>query len=449
VFSIPLFAVGVPMIFIGRGKVKYWGEFILGFSILFLGLQYLKEAVPDLKGNTDALNFLTSFTEWGFLSRVFFVLVGTVVTVVVQSSSAAMAITLTMCAQGWLPFDVAAAMILGENIGTTITAQFAALVGNTNAKRAANIHTIFNLFGVVWMVVVLPYFLIGLSAFVQNVFGIEDPFTSAADMPIALSAFHTAFNIINVLVLLPFIPMLVKFATKLVKETSDGDDESLKFISGVAMLTPELATIELQKEAAHFGTVTSRMSEFMGTLLNSTEGKEQRKMLKKLKKYEKITDDMEIEITEYITKLADKEITPKTSLRLRSVLNIANDLERIGDIYFQISKTLERKIDEKIYFLPEQRENLNKMIALVDEAFTEMISNLDTPSYDDVTKDKAREIEKKVNKLRDELRSANLKKLGGPGYNVEAAMIYNNLFSSLERIGDHIVNVSESVVGEI
>jgi len=389
------------------------------------------------------------FTEWGIFSRILFVFVGALVTVVVQSSSAAMAITLTLCAQGWLPFEVAAAMILGENIGTTITAELASLVGNTAAKRSARIHSLFNVIGVTWMVFALPYFLPALSTVVQSIFGIADPFTNAADMPIGLSAFHTAFNLINVMVMLLFVPWLVKVAIKTVPEKEDEDgDTGLKYISSAA-ITPELATIELQKEATHYGEIVSRMSRFIETLLNSTVDKEQRKSIKKIKKYEKISDKMEIEITEYITKLADKEITPKTSIRLRSFLNIANDLERIGDIYFQMSKTLERKMDDEIYFLPNQRDNLNEMNKLIDEAFEEMISNLNTPSYDDVTKDSAREIEKKVNKLRNKLRDENLSKLGKEDYPVEAAMIYNNLFSSLERIGDHIVNVSESIVGEI
>lgn len=447
-YSIPLFALGVPMMFTDRGKLKYWGEFITGFAILFMGLSFLKDSVPDLKGTPEIFENLKAFTSWGILSRIFFVIVGTIVTVVVQSSSAAMAITLTMCANGWLPFDVAAAMILGENIGTTITAQVAALVGNTNAKRAANIHTLFNVFGVIWMVVVLPWFLVALSNFLQYL-GQGDPFASAEAMPIGLSAFHTAFNIINVVVLVGFIPFLVKISTKFSRGGKEEDEEpSLKFISSNTV-TPELATMQLQKEAAHFGDIVSRMSGFTYDLLNSTEEKNQRKLLKKMKKYEKITDKMEIEITEYITKLADKEITPKTSMQLRGILNICNDLERIGDIYYQVSKTLERKIDEKMYFVQEQREGINEMISLIDEAFVEMVNNLSTANYDDVTKDKAVSLEKKINTHRDKLRSGNLARLGESDYNVESAMIFNNIFSSLERIGDHIINVTESVVGEI
>ncbi|MDF1698623.1 MAG: Na/Pi cotransporter family protein [Saprospiraceae bacterium] len=448
VLSIPLFAFGVPMLFSNRGKLKYWGEFIIGFAILFLGLSYLKGAVPDLKGNTEVLDFLGTFTQWGFLSRLFFVFVGTLVTIIVQSSSAAMAITLTMCAQGWLPFEVAAAMILGENIGTTITAELASLVGNTNAKRSARIHSMFNIIGVTWMVILLPLFLPILSSFLQSL-GLADPYTVADDMPIGLSAFHTAFNLLNVIIMLGFVKWLVKAAIWSVPEgEGEEDDMKLQFINS-GLRTPELATVELQKETGHFGSVTSRMSGFIKELINTTDSKRQRKLLKKVNKYEKITDKMEIEITEYITKLSNQEITPRTSLRLRSILNICNDLERIGDIYYQISKTLEQKIENKTYFTPEQRTNLTEMCAKVDEAFALMVENLNTPQYDQVTKDKALDIEYDINKMRDRLRKENLIKIGEKGYNVKSAMIYNNIYSSLEKVGDHIINVTEAIVGEI
>ena len=447
--SIPLFAFGVPMLFSNRGKIKYWGEFIIGFAILFLGLAYLKGAVPDLKGNTEVLDFLSTFTQYGFLSRLLFVFIGTLVTIIVQSSSAAMAITLTMCAQGWLPFEVAAAMLLGENIGTTITAQLAAMVGNTNAKRAARIHTMFNVIGVAWMVILLPYFLPALGAFLQTL-GLSDPFTSAADMPIGLSAFHTTFNVLNVIIMLGFVKWLVKAAIwSLPEKAGDADDEmKLKFI-GTVLLTPELATVELQKETAHFGEVTSKMSKYTKSLINTTDAKQQRKLLKKLHKYEEITDRMEIEITEYITKLTNQEITSRTSEKLRSVLNICNDLERIGDIYYQISKSIEHKINNNIYFTPEQRNNLNEMNDKVEEAFVCMVDNLNTPQYDQVTKGKADDLEYDINNLRDRFKRENLTRIGAKGYNVQSGMIYNNIYSSLEKVGDHIINITEAIVGEI
>lgn len=447
-FSIPLFAVGVPMLFSNKGKIKYWGEFVVGFAILFLGITYLKGSVPDLKHNPEVLDFLKGFSENGLLSRLFFVMVGTILTIVVQSSSAAMAITLTMCAQGWLPFDIATAMILGENIGTTVTAVLASLAGNTTSKRAARIHSLFNIIGVVWMVLLLPLYLPILSKVMMS-FGFDDPST-AEGMPFGLSAFHTSFNVINVLIMLAFVPWLVKMATKMVKEKVDEDDvnSKLQFISG-NVVTPELATIELQKETARFGKVTGKMNEFLQALIQEKDEKKRRKLQKKLAKYETITDNMEIEITSYITKLADKEITPETSIRLRTYMNIANDLERIGDIYYQIAKNIEAKNEKKIYFLPEQRQGLLEMIALVSEGFEEMVTNLQVADYASVTKEKAREIEDRINVKRNEMRTRNQDQLGEAGYPVEAAMTYNTIFSSLERVGDHLINVTESVVGEI
>jgi phosphate:Na+ symporter len=445
-YSIPLFAIGVPLFLIAKGKTKYWGEFIIGFAILFMGLSALKSSVPDIKGNPEILDFLKNFTEWGLLSRLFFVGVGALLTIIVQSSSASMAITLTMCAQGWLPLDVAAAMILGENIGTTITAELASLIANTNAKRSARIHSLFNVIGVTWMVLLLPYYLPILTNFSESLMSIDA--AKAEDVPLILAAFHTTFNLLNVLIMLAFVPWLVKVATLSVKE-EDGDDlERLRFIKNPT-ITPELSVEAVQKETAHFGDVVSRMNQFIDTIINTIDKKEKVAAFKRVEKYENISDVMEIEITEYITNLLDKKITNETSTKLRSFMNIANDLERIGDIYFQIAKTLEEKNDTNIYFLPDQHNGLNEMTVLIAKAFGQMNSNLSSVSYSTVEKDSARIIEDEINTLRNKLRAANLDRLGDEDYKVEAAMIYNNIFSSLERIGDHIINVTESVVGEI
>lgn len=443
-YSIPLFAIAVPMYFSNKGKLKYWGEFLLGFAILFMGLSLLKKSVPDLKDNTEALSWLTNFANWGFLSRVVFVMVGALVTVIIQSSSAAMAVTLTMVAQGWLPLDIAAAMVLGENIGTTITAEVASLVGNTSAKRSARIHSMFNIIGVIWMVVLLPVFLPLVQSFMGSFFG-------TTDAPLTLAAFHTFFNLTNVLLLLGFVPFLVNAAIWSVKGEADDDEDEfkLKFIGGASTRTPELAMVELQQELAHFGKIMSRMSGFTRELMKSSDSKTQKNMLKKLKKYEKISDQMEIEITEYVTKLANQELTPKTGMRFRSVINVCNDLERIGDVYYQISKIIETKIEEKAYFLPHQRENLSLLSDKVDAAFKEMVRNLETPSYDNVTKGKAVALEKEINAFRNVLRDEHLNKLGTEEYNVKSAMIYNDIFHALEKVGDHIINVTEAVVGEI
>ena len=448
-YSIPIFAIGVPMLFSKKGNLKYWGEFLIGFAILFLGLSYLKDSVPDLKNNPEVLSFLANFTDWGFFSRLFFVFVGTLVTIIVQSSSAAMAITLTLCAQGILPFEVAAAMILGENIGTTITAELASLVGNTNAKRSARIHSMFNVIGVTWMVILLPVILPILSNIAQDLFGIQDPFQSAEDMPIALSAFHTFFNLTNVLMLLAFVPWLVKMAIKTVPE-KDGEEsiETLKFIDTLNR-TPELATVEIQKEVARYGEITSRMLGFTKELINSPDSSKKETLISKLKKYEEITDKFEEEIIAYVTKLSDKEMTQKTSVRLRSFMNICNDMERIGDIFYQLSKKVEYKVANKIYFTPEQRNMMNDLIEIVDRAFMEMNQNLNVNSYDDIDLGKCYELEDETNQQRNAMRTYNQEKMKNPEYDTNSALVFTNLFSSIERIGDHIVNINESAAGEI
>lgn len=448
-YSVPLFAVGVPMLFVKSGKWKYWGEFIIGFASLFLGLGFMREAVPTFNDDPLMLEWLKNFTEYGLLSNLFFVLIGVVITVLVQSSSVAMAITLTMCAQGWMPFEVAASLILGENIGTTSTALISSIIGNREAKITARIHTWFNVIGVAWMIVILPWFLQILVSILK--IDIDSINENPADIAIGLSAFHTLFNLLNALILINFGPALTRLASLGLRDThEDYDREKIKLnIIGSVNGMPEMATIQLQKEAAKFGDVIVKMAEHFHTVINTTDIKKQQKLFKRIRQYEEMTDELEIVITEYITKLNKEEMTSQTSLILRNILNICNDLERIADIYYSLTIVLQKKADENIYFLAEQREKINELSILISQACKIMSQNLAATDYSAVQKTAATLAEKKINTLRNEMREEHLLRLGAADYNVKSAMVYNNVFTSLERIGDHILNVTEAVVGEV
>lgn len=447
--SVPIFVFGVPMLFSNRGKTKYWGEFLIGFAILFMGLNFLQESVPDLSSNPETLDFLKRFTDYGVFSRILFVLIGALITVLVQSSSAAIAITMTLCIKGWIPFEMAAAMVLGENIGTTLTAEIAALVGNTNARRSARIHSLFNLIGVSWMVILLPFFIPLLSKFVG--FDLNDTahLQDQVGASFGISAFHTFFNLLNVILMIGFVKLLVKLATKTVAQLDEEEeqDAKLKFLGSIKR-TPEFALIELQKETAHFGEITSRMSGFTKSLINEIETKKQKKLFKQIKKYEKITDNLEVEITNYVTSLSSQELTNETSTNLRSILNICNELERIADVYFQISLTVQQKIEQRAYFTPDQRNNINEMIDKVHQAFMLLVHHLNEP-YHKVDLTKAKAYENDINKLRDKLREHNLDRIGDDDYNTQSAFIYNNIFTALEKIGNHVYNINEAIAGKI
>jgi phosphate:Na+ symporter len=354
-----------------------------------------------------------------------------------------------MCAQGWMPFEVAVALILGENIGTTSTALISSIIGNKEAKITARIHTWFNVIGVTWMILVLHWFLPIFGSFIG--IDIDNINENPADIAIGLSAFHTLFNVLNALILINFGPALVSLASLgLHDKHEEKDKEKIKLnIIGSSNGMPEMATIQLQKETAKFGDIIVKMAEHFHTIINTTDIKKQQKLFKRIKQYEEMTDELEIVITEYITELSKEEMTSQTSLILRNILNICNDLERTADIYYSLTIILQKKADENIYFLAEQREKINEMSILISQACKIMAQNLSATNYSTVQKNAANIAEEKINALRNEMREEHLLRLGAADYNVKSAMVYNNVFTSLELIGDHILNVTESVVGEI
>ena len=448
-YALVLIALGAPLLFMTFRKSKDLANSIIGFAILFIGLQFLKDAVPNLDKDSALVQFFVNYKDIPFISNLMFVALGAIVTIVIQSSSAAMALTLTMVSKGIIPFEVACAMVLGENIGTTITAEIASMIGNVHAKRSARIHSLFNIVGVTWMLIVIPFFLDGIGFIVGNTHGVAfDPEnTGMANEGIAL--FHTLFNSANVLLLIGFVPFLVRFAEKSVKSKGDADEEfKLDYISAGGIGLPEVAILEAKKEVAKFGEVTTRMNGFVKTLINDQDNKTRNKMFNKIKRYEEITDRVEVEVASYLDKVSTQEISPEASLQIRSMLSITNDLERIGDIYYQMSKTIERKDNNKIYFLPEQRDNLNSILDKVDKAFTVMNTNLNA-EYGHIIIDDAKKVELEINRMRNDLRKSYLEQAEKGEFKFQTGIMYNDLFSSCEKIGDHIINVSEAVSGEI
>jgi phosphate:Na+ symporter len=459
-YALPIFAVGFPLLFSKRNKIKHWGEFVVGFALLFFGLSLLKDAVPEF--SKEQLEFLGQYADGGLLSRIFFVFVGAVVTIIVQSSSAAMALTLVLTSTGVLPLEIATAMILGENIGTTITAELASIVGNVHAKRSARIHSMFNIVGVTWMVLLMPYFVDLTAHVLHHRLGWIDInpmlFPSEVDpgrvqelneaKSTTLAAFHTVFNAVNVLLLIWFVPFLVKLATSTVRSKGEHDNEyRLEYLSSGISNTSELAIVEAKKEILIFGNVIEKLNKNFRTAVNSLDKKEIQQAIDKVYKLETRTDKMEMEIASYLTKVSETEVSDATSGNIRIMLNAVTELERIGDRFFEMTKTVEKKVEEKIWFNQVQRDGVNQLLDLLDMAIEEMKKNIDG-TWPDINLERALQLEENINNLRDDIKVNHFKHLEKGKYPLQSGLVYNNLFTNLEKIGDHIMGVNEALTGK-
>jgi phosphate:Na+ symporter len=447
-YSLVFIALIFPMLFISKGKSKAISMSVMGFALLFMGLGFLKASVPELDVDSALVQFFVKYKEPTVLNRIMFVFVGTLITIILQSSSAAMTLTMALVAKGILPFEIASAIILGENIGTTITATLAATVGNVFSKRAARVHMIFNVVGVFWVLLIFPYFLSFVGWLTELFFG--DPW-NPADPSMAnegLAILHSAFNVLNVLLLVWFVPQLQKIAELTVKSKGAADEEfRLEFIGG-NVVAADISIFEAKKETQKFSEITSRMNGFLKKMIGSKDKREFKKMLERIEKYEQITDRYEIEIANFLSKVSSGSMSDKNSEEVRALNSIANDLERIGDMYYQMSINLAKKQEEKIWFSPEQRDGLLVMSTLVEKAFTKMSMNFELPE-EKVDLQGAQEIESAINEKRNQLRNFHLESIQEEDYNMRAGLIFNDLFSSYERIGDHIINVSEALAGKI
>jgi len=420
---------------------------LIGFAILFIGLGELKNSVPDLGSNPEILTFLATFTEMGYVSYIVFVIIGTIITILVQSSSAAMALTLVMANNGWIPFELAAAMVLGENIGTTITANIAATIGNVAAKRAARAHLIFNIIGVTWMLLVIPFFLKGIDSYMLWVRGISPMDSNHPEaIPIALSLFHTSFNVLNTLFLVGFAPRIAKFVTKLVPMRGE-EEHHLEFIGTEIIRTPDISILEAKREISKMAKVTRKMSRMSNGILNKKKNKKIVEYLENISNYEQITDRMELEIAIYLSKIAEGNLSKGSSNKIRGLLSVNNDLERVGDLFYQISLSIQRKNENELKFSEYQIEQLNTMFGLIEEAFDIMLVNLKV-DYKEMSDVNAIQKEKEIDVLRNDLRRSHLNNIQSGNYDLPSGLIYSDIFLTMERIGDHIYNVTEALVNE-
>jgi len=445
--ALPILGIAFPLLFLKGGRVKAATELLLGIALLFLGLDLLKDNVPHF--TAEALGFLHDLSDNGMLSVLLFVLIGAALAIAVQSSSVALALTMAMCQSGTIGYEMAAAIVLGENIGTTVTANIAALVANAWGKRAARAHLVFNVVGVGWALLLFGPYTAGIDLLVRELNG-ASPYTSPTAVLWALTYLHMSFNLLNTLLLIGFVPWIEKLVTRLVPARGEVDEEyRLEYIEDPMMpMSPELSLLEARKEVVKFARLTQRMHGMLRDLLIEKDTGERARLLARIAKYEDITDRIEVEVSKYLTKTGAEARNEELSERVRALLAIIGDLERVGDILFQMSKSMERKADERLWFSPEQRQSLLDMMNLVDKAFDVMVANLG--GEDEAVKlDAAIEAEQRINQLRDQLRRAHLKSVESGDHNIKSGMVYNDLFSSCEKVGDHLINVSEALAGEV
>ena len=438
--SIPLFLLGFIMQQFRKDRSKDIGKFIIGFSLLFLGLSLIKSSVPDLSGNTQVLEFLKNWTGYGFGSLVLFVVAGTVLTLVLQSSSATMAITLIMLSQEWIPFEMGAAMVLGENIGTTITANIAASMGTTDARRAALAHTVFNVFGVIWAVVLFKPF-VKLDIFIVSSMGEFSPL-------VGLAMFHTLFNTINTLVLIWFTPQIEKLVCRLIagKPESKDDKYTLRYISGGPVATPELGAQQAMLETIHFATISQREVSLIRDAVDKidTDGFENTR--KRLVKYEVIADNIEKEIATFLTSLMENETSQHTQTLTNTLLRIISELESLGDSGECISRILNRLKDYGTFSM-ERKQGIYMMLEGLQDAYDTVVScleNYDNPQMTEYA-DLALKNEIAINSLRNRLRDEEYSRIESGQTDYAVSTLYLNIIAEIERMGDYIINIAQAV----
>lgn len=442
-FALPLLAFALPLFFSGKSSRKSIGEFVFGFAFLFMGLQSLKSNAPDLGANPEMLAFVQNYTDMGFFSIILFLFIGAILTMIVQASAATMAITLIMCANGWIDYHLGVALVLGENIGTTITANLAALTGNTQARRAALAHLVFNVFGVMWVLVLFYPFTNAVSWFVTHVMKVSDP---AVAVSFKLAAFHTAFNISNTFIMIWFVSLIEKTVCTLIKPKVEDEEYRLRYITGGMLSTAELSILQAHKEISLFAERTARMFNMVKELFYEKNEETFLKTYSRIEKYENISDRMEIEIANYLTEVSEGRLSSESKEEIRIMLRAVSEIESIADSCNNLARSIKRRNEFKSEFTEEQNKHLDHMFELVSGALNRMNLILHKPElvHDDINP--SYNIENEINNYRNQLKSRNIEDINNKLYQYQDGVYYMDMVSESEKLGDYVLNVVQAVI---
>ena len=451
-FVWPAFFIAIILIYSKKRKII--GDFIFGISFMFLGLGTLRQTGidMDLAHNQPVLEFFASFDPHSYQTTITFLIIGSILTMCVQSSAAVMAITMILCSTGVLPIYQGIALVMGENIGTTVTSNVAALTANTQARRAAMAHMVFNIFGVLWILCVFRPFIHLVCGWVGFDDAMEktDPHfvANAAKLSFVLAAFHTTFNLANTFILVWFIPQIEKLVCKIIrpKKNADEDDFRLRFIQSGIMKTPEISVLEAQKEIHCFAERIQRMFGMVKTLLGETNEEKFVKLYSRIEKYEGISDNMEIEIAKYLDQVSDSHLSDETKAKIRAMLREISEIESIGDSCFNIARTLNRRFKSKEDFITSQYEHMHQMMELTDNALTQMNITL-VGHKGDNDANLSFNIENEINNYRNQLKSQNINDVNNHLYTYAIGTMYMDIIQECEKLGDYVVNVVEARMG--
>lgn len=442
--ALPLIGIGFPLIFSRKSNRRNFGEFMIGFALIFIGLEFIKSTVPDMSTRPELLEFVSGYTDMGVLSVLMFLVGGIAITLFIQSSSAAMALTLVMCYRGWINYELAGAMILGENIGTTVTANFAALVANRPARRSALAHVVFNLFGTMWALPLLRPMLHLIDASMTTL-NLGSPVEDIHSIPIALSVFHSLFNIINTLLLSGFVHQIEKLVTRIIPSRgSPKDHYRLKYITTGLFSTSELSILQARKKIALYGKRTYKMFITVRNLFRETNEERFNNFFRKIDHDEQICDRMEVEIATYLTRLSEDELSHPGSKRIRAMLKLIDDIESIGDSCNNIAEVFNRKKTEKIWFPQMIRDRLNTTFDLIEKGFVLMIRHLEHDARE-VDLPAAVKIGDLIKDHVGRLRKEHLENIENRNYKYQAGVVYNDILEESARLGHFIFNISETI----